>query len=78
MLGCQGSALFGRSLRAMADLVFFSKNLDFPCKNSILLLFAGIAPGQSSRHGASRMKNTALNDAFDFGATPPRSASMFI
>ena len=40
MLGCGGSTLIGRSLRAMADLVFFSNNLDPPGNTSILVLFA--------------------------------------
>ena len=34
--------------------------------------------GQSPRHGASIMTQTVCTDARGFGATPPRSASMFI
>ena len=34
--------------------------------------------GQSTRHGASRIKQAVLTDACAFGATPPLSASMFI
>ena len=34
--------------------------------------------GQPPRHGASIMKQAVRTDACDFGATPPRSASMFI
>ena len=37
----------------------------------------GFSKGLST-HGASRMNHTAPNDACDFGATPPHSASMFI
>ena len=33
---------------------------------------------QSPWHGASGMKQAVLTDACDFGATPPRSAPMFI
>ena len=34
--------------------------------------------GQSSRHGASRMRQTVRTDAPGFGATPPRNAPIFI
>ena len=44
MLGFCKNPLFGRPLRAMAELVIFFKNLDPPGKPSILLLFARIAP----------------------------------
>ena len=43
MLDCGGSTLFGRSLRAMADLVFFFQEFGPPGKTSILVLFARIA-----------------------------------
>ena len=34
--------------------------------------------GQSLRHGASRTKQAVRTNTCDFGATPPRCASMFI
>ena len=43
MLGCGGYTLFGRSLRAIADLVFYFFNNLPPGKTSILVLFARIA-----------------------------------
>ena len=43
MLIYHGSTLLERSLRAMADLVFFFLNLDPPGKTSILVLFARTA-----------------------------------
>ena len=58
----------GVSLRAMADLVFFFKNLDPPGKTSVLVLFARIAAifdllGVESSSNMKWKANAKLEDA---------------
>ena len=68
MLGCGGATLFGRSLRALANLVFFFKNLYPPDKTSVLVLFARAAAtfdllGVKSSSNMNWKVNAKLEDA---------------